>query len=51
VTVHRQFDPAAVHAEIARGTVSLLVSPPHLTFELAAHPAWGHTDLSGMRCV
>jgi fatty-acyl-CoA synthase len=51
VTVHRQFDPAAVHTEIARGTVSLLVSPPHLTFELAAHPAWEHTDLSGKRCV
>ena len=51
VTVHRQFDPAAVHAEIARGAVSLLVSPPHLTFELAAHPAWEHTDLGGLRCV
>jgi fatty-acyl-CoA synthase len=51
VTVHRQFDPAAVHAEIARGTVSLLLSPPHLTFKLAAHPGWEHTDLGGVRCV
>ncbi|HET7013435.1 MAG TPA: AMP-binding protein [Streptosporangiaceae bacterium] len=51
VTVHRRFDPAAVHAEIARGTVTLLVSPPHLTFELSVHPAWAHTDLTGLRCV
>jgi fatty-acyl-CoA synthase len=51
VTVHRHFDPAAVHAEIGLGTVSLLVSPPHLTFELVAHPAWEHTDLGGIRCV
>lgn len=51
VTVHRQFDPAAVHAEIAQGAVSLLVSPPHLTFELAAHPAWQHAGLGGLRCV
>jgi fatty-acyl-CoA synthase len=51
VTVHRQFDPGPVLAEIARGTVSLLVSPPPLTFELAAHPAWEHTDLAGLRCV
>src|SRR6185437_3792194 len=34
VTVHRQFDPAAVLAELAKGTVRLLVSPPHMTFEL-----------------
>lgn len=51
VTIHGRFDPAAVLAEIALGTVSLLVSPPHLTFELAACPAWVHTDLSGLRCV
>ena len=51
VTVHRQFDPAAVLAEVARGTVSLLAAPPHMTFELAAHPAWEHTDLGGVRCV
>jgi fatty-acyl-CoA synthase len=40
-----------VLAELATGTVSLLVSPPHLTFELAANPAWEHTDVSGLRCV
>ena len=51
VTVHRRFDPAPVLAELGRGTVSLLVSPPHMTFELAAHPAWLHTDLTGLRCV
>ena len=51
VTVHRQFDPAAVLAELGRGTVSLLVSPPHMTFELATHPAWEHTDIGGLRCV
>jgi fatty-acyl-CoA synthase len=51
VTVHRQFDAAAVLAELATGSVSLLVSPPHLTFELVAHPAWESTDLGGLRCV
>jgi fatty-acyl-CoA synthase len=51
VTVHRQFAPAAVLAELAKGTVSMLVSPPHLTFELTASPAWEQTDLSGVRCV
>jgi fatty-acyl-CoA synthase len=51
VTVHRQFDPAAVLAELRRGTVSLLVSPPHMTFELATHPAWEHTDTGGLRGV
>jgi len=51
VTVHRQFDPAAVLAELAKGTVRLLVSSPHMTFELAAHPAWEHTDLGRLRCV
>ena len=51
VTVHRHFDPAAVLAEVAKGTVSLLLSPPHLTFELAAHPVWEHTDLGALRCV
>jgi len=51
VTVHRQFNPSAVLAELARGTVSLLVSPPHLTFELVAHPAWEHADLGSLRCV
>ena len=51
VTVHRQFDPAAVLAELRRGTVSLLVSPPHTTFQLAAHPAWKHTELGHIRCV
>ena len=45
VAVHRQFDPAAVLAELAKGTVRLLVSSPHMTFELADHPAWEHTDL------
>jgi fatty-acyl-CoA synthase len=51
VTVHRRFDPAAVLAETGRGTVSLFAAPPHMTFELAAHPAWEHTDLGGVRCV
>jgi fatty-acyl-CoA synthase len=51
VTVHRRFDPALVLAELGRGAVSLLVSPPHMTFELAAQPAWQHTDLTGLRCV
>jgi fatty-acyl-CoA synthase len=51
VAVHRRFDPAAVLAELAKGTASLLISPPHMTFELAAHPAWEHTDLGGLRCV
>jgi acyl-CoA synthetase (AMP-forming)/AMP-acid ligase II len=51
VVVHRRFDPAAVLAELAKGTASLLISPPHMTFELAAHPAWEHTDLGGLRCV
>ncbi len=51
VTVHRQFDPAAVLAELATGSVNLLVSPPYLTFELAAHPAWERTDLGALRCV
>jgi fatty-acyl-CoA synthase len=51
VIVHRQFDPAAVLAELAARTASLLFSPPHLTFELAGHPAWAGTDLGGLRCV
>ncbi len=51
VTVHRHFDPAAVLAEVGRGTVSLLAAPPHLTFELAAHPAWERTELGGVRCA
>jgi fatty-acyl-CoA synthase len=51
VTVHRQFDPAAVLAEFAKGTVSSLVTPPHTSLELAAHPAWEHTDLGSLRCV
>jgi fatty-acyl-CoA synthase len=51
VTVHRQFDPSAVLAELASGTVSLLVSPPHMTFELVTHPAWEHADLGSLRCV
>jgi fatty-acyl-CoA synthase len=49
--VHRQFDPEAVLAELAKGTVRLLVSSPHMTLELAAHPAWEHTDLGNLRCV
>jgi indoleacetate---CoA ligase len=51
VAVHRRFDPAAVLAELTKGTVSLLISPPHMTSELAAHPAWEHTDLGSLRCV
>ena len=51
VAVHRQFDPAAVLAELANGTVSVLISPPHMTFELAAHPAWEQTDLGSLRCA
>ena len=38
-------------AELAKGTVRLLVSSPHMTFELAAHPNWEHTDLGRLRCV
>jgi fatty-acyl-CoA synthase len=51
VTVHRQFGPAAVLAELAQGTVSMLISPPHMTFALATHPTWEHTGLGGLRCV
>jgi len=51
VAVHRRFDPAAVLAELAKGTPSMLISPPHMTYDLTAHPAWEHTDLGSLRCV
>jgi fatty-acyl-CoA synthase len=51
VTIHRQFDPGLLLADVQRHRVTLLACVPAMTLALAAHPAWDQTDLSSLRTV
>ena len=51
VTIHRQFDPGLLLADVQRYRVTLLACVPAMTLALAAHPAWDQTDLSSLRTV
>jgi fatty-acyl-CoA synthase len=51
VTVHRRFDPGSVLRDIEDIPATLMLSPPAMTQQLATHPAWARTDLSGLRAV
>ena len=51
VTVLREFDPGATLEAIERRQITLGISTPAMTQALVAHPDWGATDLSSLRCV
>ncbi|HEY6421811.1 MAG TPA: AMP-binding protein [Pseudonocardiaceae bacterium] len=51
VTVHRRFDPGSVLRDIQDIPATLLLVPPPMTRQLAAHPTWARTDLAGLRVV
>lgn len=51
VTVHRQFDPGSILDDIGQIPATLLVSPPPVTRELAAHCGWEQATLTSLRCV
>jgi fatty-acyl-CoA synthase len=51
VTIHAQFDPAAVLAEIAASRPTLMIAVPAIGQALAAHPDFATTDISCFRCV
>jgi fatty-acyl-CoA synthase len=51
VTVHRQFDPGPILGDIGDIPATLLVSPPPMTRELAAHCGWEPASLTSLRCV
>ena len=51
VTLQERFEAGAVLAEIASGRPSLVgLVPAHIN-ALVAHPDWGETDFSHLRCV
>jgi fatty-acyl-CoA synthase len=50
VTV-RQFDPGSILGDIDDIPATLLVSPPPITRELAAHCGWEDASLTSLRCV
>lgn len=51
VTMHAGFDPVATLREVESRRTTALISVPTMTRALAAHPAWGTTDLASLRCV
>lgn len=51
VTIHEEFDPTSVLAEIGTNGVSLILAPPTFSKALTSHPDWASTDLTGLRCV
>ncbi len=51
VTIHRQFDPGLLLADVQRYRVTLLACVPAMTYALAGHPAWDQADLSSLRSV
>ncbi len=51
VTIHREFDPGLLLADVPRYRVTLLACVPAMTAALAAHPAWDRADLSSLRSV
>ena len=51
VTIHRQFDPGLLLADVQRHRVTLLACVPAMTLALAAHPDWDRADLSSLRSV
>jgi fatty-acyl-CoA synthase len=51
VTIHREFDPGLILADVPRQQITLLVCVPVMTRALAAHPGWQHADLGSLRLV
>jgi fatty-acyl-CoA synthase len=51
VTVHRRFDSGSILDDIDHIPVTLLVSPPHMTWELASDRGWEQAGLTSLRCV
>lgn len=51
VTIHAQFDPAAVLAEMSASQPTLMIAVPAIAQALAAHPNFEATDISCFRCV
>jgi fatty-acyl-CoA synthase len=51
VTVHRQFEPGSILGDIGHIPVTLLVCPPPMTRELAAHRGWEQASLASLRLV
>jgi fatty-acyl-CoA synthase len=51
VTIHPQFEPGKVLAEIAESRPTLMIAVPAIAQALAAHPDFATTDLSCFRVV
>jgi fatty-acyl-CoA synthase len=51
ITVHREFDPGEVLAEIQRQRITLLACVPAMTTALASQPSWDEADFSSLRLV
>ena len=51
VTLHEGFEPGSVLAEIATGRPSLVGLVPAQIQAMVAHPDWGETALSHLRCI
>ncbi|HEY2653513.1 MAG TPA: AMP-binding protein [Solirubrobacteraceae bacterium] len=51
ITIHRQFEPGQLLAEIQRRRVTLLACVPAMTFALSADPGWDSADLGSIRHV
>ena len=50
-TIHRDFEPGELLADIGRRRITRLACTPAMTFALTAHRAWESTDLSSLRSV
>jgi fatty-acyl-CoA synthase len=51
ITIHREFEPGQLLAEIERQRITLLACVPAMTRALASQPGWGGADLRGLRLV
>ena len=51
VTIHRQFDPSRILADLQRHRVTRFMATPVMTRALAAHSAWAAADLSSLTTV
>lgn len=51
VTIHRQFDPGRVLADLQRHRVTRFMATPVMTRALAAHSVWAAADLSSLTTV
>ena len=51
MTIHRQFDPRQVLADLQRHRVTRFMASPVMTRALAAYPAWAAADLSSLTTV